>query len=284
MSNRIKIKGVLVATAAASMVSLGLAAPALANHPVFVEGNCLGRGMVAPGLQTSAVPAGTCGDYDGDGKIGTAEDADGDNNYGSIGAAVTAVANNGKVTIVANGTFAETVTLAPTAGANITLEGAPGVDANIDAVVQGDPGSVGRQLAPGVIINGADDTRVTVRNIMTRNWTEGVVVNGQSHATLDQVRAENNITYGILVRDSAKVAISEADVSASGFRKNTGGVSTPKPGVGIEFEDSATGSIWKSVVTGSKSAGVSYDKQAVEIFEVQSFDNRPNFKRTLGRR
>ena len=282
MSNRIKLKGVLVATAAASMVSLGLAAPALANHPVFVEGNCFGpgAGMAATGLQKSTVPAGTCGDYDGDGKIGAAEDADGDNNYGSIGAAVTAVANNSKVTIVANGTYPETVTLAPTAGANITLEAAPGVDANIDAVVQGDPGTGGRQMAPGIIINGADDTRVTVRNVMTRNWTEGVVVNGQSHATLDQVRAENNLTYGILVRDSAKVTISEADVSASGFRKNTAGVSTPKPGIGIEFEDDATGSIWKSVVTGSKSAGINYDKKAVELFEVQSFDNRPNFRRT----
>lgn len=242
MSNRITIKGVLVATAAASMVSLGLAAPALANHPVFVEGNCFGP---AAGLQRGTVHTGTCGDYDGDGKIGTAEDADGDNNYGTIGAAVTAVANNGKVTIVANGTFPETVTLAPAAGANITLEGAPGVDANIDAVVQGDPGNAGRQMAPGIIINGADDTRVTVRNVMTRNWTEGVLVKGQSHATLDQVRAENNLTYGILVRESAKVAISDADISASGFRKNAAGVSTPKPGIGIEFEDNATGSIWK---------------------------------------
>lgn len=95
------------------------------------------------------------------------------------------------------------------------------------------------------------------------------------------MRAENNVNYGIhVVVDAAKVAISDADVNASGFRKNTAGVSEPNPGTGIEFEDDSTGSIWKSVVTGSAAAGVSFDRRAVEIFEVQAFDNHPNFQRT----
>ena len=49
------------------------AATAWANHPVFVEGNC----MVPPfGFHNSGVVpvGGTCGDFDGDGRIGTAED------------------------------------------------------------------------------------------------------------------------------------------------------------------------------------------------------------------
>lgn len=188
MRSRIRMKRVMVATATASVVGLAMVGPAWANHPVFVEGNCFGpgAGMAATGLQTSPVPAGTCADYDGDGNIGEAEDDDGDNNYGTIGAAVEAVANNGRVTVVANGTFPETVMLAPTEGANLTLEAAPGVDANIDAVVQGDPGSADRQAAPGIVIDGDHDTRVTVRNLMTRNWTDGVLVKGYSHAALDR--------------------------------------------------------------------------------------------------
>jgi hypothetical protein len=79
-----------------------IATPALANHPVVVEGNCFGPGVgtTATGLQASPVPPGSCGDYDGDGRIGAAEDADMDNTYGTITAAITAVAANGRVTIV----------------------------------------------------------------------------------------------------------------------------------------------------------------------------------------
>lgn len=45
-----------------------------ANHPVLVEGNCNN-----PPAGNSAPPTGTpgtCGDYDGDGRIGIAEDND----------------------------------------------------------------------------------------------------------------------------------------------------------------------------------------------------------------
>lgn len=196
------IRSLAMALALATFAGLvALASPALANHPVFVEGNCLGPGAgdTATGLQTSPVPAGTCGDYDGDGNIGMAEDDDGDNNYGTIGAAVAAIANNGRVTIVANGIFPETVTLAPTDQANVTLEAAPGIDANIDAVVQGDAGSGDRQGQPGIVVDGCNTCRVTVRNIMTRNWTVGVLVKGHSHVALDDIRAESNVNYNVQV-------------------------------------------------------------------------------------
>ncbi len=39
---------------------------ALANHPVLVEGNC----NVPPAGSSSVITPGTCGDYDGDGKMG----------------------------------------------------------------------------------------------------------------------------------------------------------------------------------------------------------------------
>ena len=55
-----------------------------ANHPVLVEGNC---DSPVPG--TTIVTGGTCGDFDGDGRIGTAEDTDGaDRIFGTLKAAL----------------------------------------------------------------------------------------------------------------------------------------------------------------------------------------------------
>jgi hypothetical protein len=264
-----------------AMVGTGLVAttPAWANHPVYVEGNCLGpgAGTAATGLQTSPVSPGTCGDYDGDGNIGDAEDNDGDNNYGSIGAAVDAVGNNGRVTIVANGIFPEVVRLAPTGGANISLEAAPGVDANIDAVVQGQPGNAERQQAPGIVIDGCDDCRVTVRNVMTRNWTDGVLILGRSHVALDEVRAENNINYGIHASSRARVAIRNSDVNATGFRADANGPATPNPGTGIRFAGRSKGSVYDTTVTGSFLAGISGIGDRVKLRDNQVFDNGVNF-------
>ncbi|MBA2614627.1 MAG: hypothetical protein H0U90_02445 [Actinobacteria bacterium] len=56
--------GVLCAVFTAALAA---ASPAWANHPVLVEGNCLDPPAGNPG---STAP-GTCGDYDGDTRIGT---------------------------------------------------------------------------------------------------------------------------------------------------------------------------------------------------------------------
>src|SRR6185503_15329024 len=81
---------------------------ASANHPVLVEGNC---DSPVPG--TTLVAPGTCGDFDGDGRIGTAEDTDGaDRIFGTLNAALgpgtgaaagTGANYNGTVLIVASG-------------------------------------------------------------------------------------------------------------------------------------------------------------------------------------
>src|SRR6185295_8448403 len=83
-----------------------------ANHPVLVEGNC---DSPVPG--TTLVSPGTCGDFDGDGRIGTAEDTDGaDRIFGTLNAAIgpgtgaaagTGANYNGKLIIVTSGRFAE---------------------------------------------------------------------------------------------------------------------------------------------------------------------------------
>ncbi|MDQ3088277.1 MAG: hypothetical protein M3Q78_06720, partial [Acidobacteriota bacterium] len=62
------VRPIIASACVAAFVILG-AMNAFANHPVFVEGNCLGDGTAA----RTIVPPGTCGDYDGDGRIGTAE-------------------------------------------------------------------------------------------------------------------------------------------------------------------------------------------------------------------
>ncbi len=143
---------------------------ALANHPVLVEGNC----NVPPAGSSSVITPGTCGDYDGDGKIGTAEDFDGDQVFGTINAAnsLTVVNNNGTITIVTSGTFPEQIILT----GNVTLQAAPGVTANIDAVLQGDPGSTARQGQSGILVNARANRYVVIRNITIRNWATGIQV------------------------------------------------------------------------------------------------------------
>ena len=82
--------------------ALLLAAPAFANHPVLVEGNC--------NVPPAGGPQGACrADYDGDGSVGTVEDGDGDRVFGTLGAALAAAGanQNGRVVIVSSGTFAE---------------------------------------------------------------------------------------------------------------------------------------------------------------------------------
>ncbi len=250
---------------------------AFANHPVLVEGNC----NVPPAGSDSAPVAGTCGDYDGDGVIGTAEDTDGDRVFGTINGANSSdgVNNNGRITIVTSGTFPEVVTLA----GNVVLEAAPGVSASIDAVLQGDDGSGARQGAPGIIVDAPENRRVTIKNIVTRNWTNGIDVRGDSHVTISGCSVENNINYGILVSDSAVVTIKDSHVTATGYRLNPGTGDfpsddfTPDPGIGISFEDSSTGAVVNTAITGSFATGISNEGSgSVLTRSLILFDNNPN--------
>ena len=266
------------------MLALGTIS-ALANHPVLVEGNCLGDGTA----QRTIVPPGTCGDYDGDGRIGTAEDTDApfDRVFGTINAAnsATGINNNGTITIVASGTFPEVVTIT----GNVTLQAAPGVVANLDAVVQGDPGSTARQGQPGIIVNSPANRYVVIRNITSKNWTSGIQINGNSRVAIESCKFENNVNYGIEVTGNAKVSIAKSEVHATGFRLNpaTGDfptTSTPNPGKGIEFDDNSSGTVFSTSVTGSFGAGISDSTSGgrnrnVCVYLVNVFDNNPNFER-----
>ena len=260
--------------------SVGIWSLSDANHPVLVEGN----NCADLGPNVTRVPPGTCGDFDGDGRIGVAEDTDNatDRIFGMITAALAAVnggANqNSRVTIVTSGRFPEVVNITAANG-NVTLEAAPGVEANIDAVLAGDANNAARQGAPGIVVNALDNRRVVIRNIVSRNWTEGILIVGNSHVTIDKCRVENNRDYGIHVMDAAKVTITNCQVNATGFRQAPGVDNTPNPGIGIECETSSSGRVRSSTVTGSFAADIAADRsnqRNVRLDQITVFDNNPD--------
>ncbi len=293
MSKYLALRGkITVRLAANALVALALLSASLwgttgvsANHPVLVEGNCLN-----PPAGNSNVPvAGTCGDYDGDGRIGVDEDNDGDRVFGTLNAALTTntatgANQNGRVVIVTSGVFAEVVSITAANG-NVTLEAAPGVDADIDAVLQGDPNSGARQNAPGIVVNAPKDRFVTIRNITSRNWTDGIRVSGDSSVLIDNCRIENNINFGIRIQDNAKVKINNTTVAATGFRVSAAGdfprANSPNPGNGIDFGGASSGLVCQSCVTGSFGEGISgktksagrHFSAAVDLKDVCLFNN-----------
>ena len=272
------VRSIMASACAAAFVIFG-AINAFANHPVFVEGNCLGDGAAA----RTIVPPGTCGDYDGDGRIGTAEDNDApfDRVFGTINAANAMVGanNNGVITIVASGIFPEVINIT----GNVTLQGAPGVEAIIDAVLQGEPGSTARQSTPGIIVNsGFFDHSIVIRNITSRNWTTGIRVMRNSKVAIENCRLENNINYGIEVLDNSRVTISDTEIHGTGFRISPVGMfpaaNAPMPGIGIEFNNNSSGTVFSSTVSGSFSTGISdVSTGNVCVSSTNVFDNNSNY-------
>jgi parallel beta-helix repeat protein len=247
-----------------------------ANHPVFVEGNC---DSPVPG--TTIVSPGTCGDYDGDGRIGTAEDTDGaDRIFGTLKAALgpgtgaaagTGANNNGRITIVRSGRFAEQLLIGssgvpgyPDQGSatpgNVTIEAAPGVEANIDAVLQGDPagGNTARQAGAGILIfnnSSAPGTIVvTLRNLVVRNFNEGIVTAGSTRVNIDNCRVENNRDYGIHLTDFGQIVISNSQIQSNGFRIPVSGPSSP--GAGVQLEDAVRVRIVSTVISNNAGPGI----------------------------
>jgi parallel beta-helix repeat protein len=236
-----------------------------ANHPVLVEGEQ---------------------DFDGDGLMGPDEDNDSttDQVFGTINAALgsanSGANQNGRVVIVTSGRFLAMANITAANG-NVTLEGAPGVEANIEAVRAGATGNPERQAVPGIVINAPATRIVTIRNIVSRNWTDGIQVNGASRVVIDNCRIENNTNFGIHVTGSAKVAINNTQVTASGFRSGAAPVSNAaNPGIGIGFEGTSSGTVAFSMVAGSAAAGISNktsNRSGVGILSVNVFDNATDF-------
>ena len=228
-----------------------------ANHPVFVEGNCL-----IPPAGNSAAGTGVCGDYDGDGLIGTAEDNDGDRVFGTIAGAngMAGIDNNGTITIVTSGVF-NPVNLR--LAGNVTLQAAPGVAAVIDAVLQGDNtnNNTARQNGNGITILASGFRRIAVKNVTIKNFRTGILIQS-ANVVLENVRIENNVDYGIRVQSVSNVSIMNSSVASTGYRLNpmSGDFpngSAPAPGYGISFEGTSRGNIVSSNVSQNFARGVS---------------------------
>lgn len=267
-----------------------------ANHPVLVEGNC---DSPVPG--TTLVAPGTCGDFDGDGRIGTAEDTDGaDRIFGTLRAALgpgtgaaagTGANQNGKMIIVASGRFAENLFIGNTGivvgegvavPGNMTIEAAPGVDADIDAILQGDPagGNNTRTTQTGIQVTyiTANTGVVTLRNLEIRNWFIGVSTSLNSKVHIDNCRLEGNLAHGMRIIDSSRVSITNSQIVGSGFRTGVGSA-TPSPGNGIAVEGTALVRIAFTNISHSFAAGIINTTGAaanVGLYGVTTYFNNPN--------
>jgi hypothetical protein len=240
------------------------AAAAWANHAVIVEGNNVTDG--APGSTSTAT--GTGGDYDGDGRVGTAEDTDNstDRVFGTITAALLAAnggANaNGAVTIVTSGRFGELVRLPnpeagqPALNGVVVLEAAPGVRADLDAVVAGLAGNDARTMQPGIVVDTPDTDRIVVlRNLSVRNFAVGLDVRGNARVVVENCRFDGNLEANVRVSGSARLTMVGSTVAAGGMRFGTGGAA-PAPGDGIVFHDAASGTITHSTIAQNSAAGI----------------------------
>ena len=266
-------------------VALAITPSGSANHPVLVEGNC---DSPVPG--TTLVSPGTCGDFDGDGRIGTAEDTDGaDRIFGTLAAAIgpgtgaaagTGANQNGRVIIVASGRFSQVLVITAANG-NVELEAAPGVEANIDAVFQGDPAGENnfRQGSSGIIIEAPADRRVTLRNLTIRNWNTGVEIRADSHVFIDNCRIQNNVGTGVIATGNSRLTVDRSQIAATGYRVGTLGDAprtvAPQNGNGIEFQMSSGGVVANSSFVGNFGVGIGrFTANTVNTFHVVFSDNR----------
>ena len=295
-AGRLAVFALLAGTLGAGAAFWGVP-DAEANHPVLVEGTC---DSPVPG--TTIVEEGTCGDWDGDGRVGTAEDTDGaDRIFGTLNAALgagtgaaagTGINHNGRITIVTSGRFAETLYIGqnlqgPTGPGvanpgNVTIEAAPGVEANIDAIFQGDPagGNVTRTGGTGIQIVFASADRVTtLRNLVIRNWANGITTSLESRVHIDNCRLEGNLNYGIQVTSNSRVVISNTQITGTGRRTGIGASSIPNPGTGILVQDTARAIIESSNISHSAGSGIDNitgNIGNVLVFKVGTYFNNPN--------
>lgn len=267
----------------ALIISVGiLSTPVLlANHPVLVEGNC-----DSPVPFTTLVSPGTCGDFDGDGRIGTAEDTDGaDRIFGTIAAALgpgtgaaagTGATNNGTVTIVASGRFPETIVIAPMTG-NVTIEAAPGVRAAIDAVLQGDSAANNnaRQAASGITVDALATSKVVLRNLTIRNFAEGLTALNNSRVSVENCVFEHNLNFGLRAAGSSRLHVTGCSIQGTGFRVGGAPNNTATPGNAIQYEGTAKGAVVKTSIVGSAAVGLSNQSSAGAIifYELTYGDN-----------
>lgn len=237
----------LLPTLALAVLTL-LNAPAALAQPgltVFVEGNC-----------ATSEGGNFCGDYDNDERVGGFEDVDGDNVYGTINGALSALGGgNGRVVIVKSGTFGQQIAVSLGTG-HVQIEAADGVEANIDATVWlSTTGNTVREQGIGLLLSGQPGTSITLRNLTIRNWLIGMRVAGSVRLIVEHCRFDNNLNYAIQMLALSRITMTRSRIAHTG-RRLVSVNPPPSPGTGIQFADQAGGVLHDSVILNSVGAGV----------------------------
>ncbi len=264
----------------AIIVATFLPSTAAAQPSVLVEGNCTSGETLAP---RTTVSPGTCGDYDGDGRIGRAEDTDEDDAiFGTIDAALRpdGIIQSATVTIVTSGRF-DGFAISGVAGGNVTVQAAPGVTAVIAPLGGRRREGTGILIANG--ISGSFNT-VVLRNLEIRDFSTGIVIEGGARVAIEGCRVQHNLQYGIEVQNTARVSIDDTKIYGTGYIESitddTGQVIPASPGTAIEFRGTSSGAVFSTTISGNRGVGVSNqtgNSSAVCVASVNFFDNGTNF-------
>jgi len=169
------------------------------------------------------------------------------------------------------------MTTGPALNGVTIIEAAPGVRANIDAVLQGDAGNATRQAGNGITINSPDTDRIVIlRNLAIRNYQVGLQVTGNSRVICEDCRFDSNVVANVMASGNARLTLTGCDVRAGGMRFNPGRA-TPSPGDGVAFAGTASGLISDCTIAGNFAAGVRNASAAViQVLKSAVFDNTPN--------
>ncbi|MCP9495717.1 MAG: right-handed parallel beta-helix repeat-containing protein [Pyrinomonadaceae bacterium MAG19_C2-C3] len=270
-----RIKSALLITVCAHVILfLGVTYSVSAQTSLLVEGNC------GDPAATSTAP-GTCGDYDGDGRIGGAENNDGDKVFGSIYEAANVVnfdPNGGIVSVVTSGNFTGQINISGRRG-TVTLQAAPGVQAIVDNSLLLPGSDTNLEFPLGVSIGSSSERYVVLRNLTFRYCSfSAISVFGDARAAIEGCHLENNDDVGISVSGNARVTISHTKVFASNNGQSAVNAAT---GAGILFSNNSSGSIFQTTVSGTRGVGIANRTgraDAVCAYLVNVFDNTTNYQ------
>jgi parallel beta-helix repeat protein len=163
----------------------------------------------------------------------------------------------------------------------VIIQAAPGVNAEIDAVLQGDPagGNTARQNGPGIFVvyNAGTQSTVTLRNLTIRNFLDGISIWVSSKVIIDRCRIEHNRDHGVRVQDAAKVVIVNSTVSSNGRRIPVSGPSSPGNGITANACSTCEVRVAETTVSHNVGAGIAGTAPAViQLFKVSAYFNSPN--------
>lgn len=252
------------AALAVSVILLGLGSP----EAVEAQGSPNGNNVHL----TAFLEGGS--DFDGDGKIGPDEDADGDQVFGTLGAVPGFDQPEGiigprntynHVVIVTSGVFKESVRRTQDGvPKEFTIEAAPGVNALFDSA-DVDP-------APFAPVVEASDT-ITLRNLTFRNTSDVIVVKAGGNLLAEGCRFEDiGRGFAVVAKTGARVVVSESTITRCGD-KLTG------EGGGVQVERGASVIVTKSTITGNFGVGVQAADRGLRIVDSIIAFNRQNVVR-----